>query len=33
MDWMKSYGKQLLENKTFSYDNVDFSAVAKASRN
>ena len=33
MDWLKSYGKQLLENKTFSYDNVDFSAVAKASRN
>ena len=33
MDWLKSYGKELIENKTFSYDNVDFSAVAKASRN
>ena len=33
MDWLKSYGDKLLENKSFSYDNVDFSEVAKASRN
>ena len=24
MDWLKSYGKQLLENKTFSYDKSVF---------
>jgi uncharacterized protein involved in high-affinity Fe2+ transport len=33
MDWLKSYGNKLLENKSFSYKNVDFSEVAKASRN
>jgi hypothetical protein len=33
MDWLKSYGDKLLENKSFSYDNVDFSEVAKATRN
>ncbi|MDB2599332.1 iron transporter, partial [Flavobacteriaceae bacterium] len=32
MDWLKSYGKELLENKSFSYYNVDFSEVANANR-
>jgi len=33
MDWLKLYGDKLLSNKTFSYDNISFSEVAKASRN
>ena len=33
MDWLKSYGNKLLENKSFYYENVDFSEIAKASRN
>ena len=33
MDWLKSYGNKLLENKSFYYKNVDFSEIAKASRN
>ena len=33
MDWLKLYGDKLLSNKTFSYDNINFSEVAKASRN
>ena len=33
MDWLKSYGNELLENKKFSYNNINFSEVAKASRN
>ena len=32
MDWLKSYGNKLLENKKFSYNNINFSKVAKASR-
>ena len=33
MDWLKTYGNELLENKKFSYNNINFSEVAKASRN
>jgi hypothetical protein len=33
MDWLKSYGNELLENKRFFYNNINFSEVAKASRN
>ena len=33
MDWLKTYGNELIENKKFSYNNINFSEVAKASRN
>jgi uncharacterized protein involved in high-affinity Fe2+ transport len=33
MDWLKLYGDKLLSNKTFSYTNINFAEVAKASRN
>mgnify|MGYP003973045647 FL=1 len=32
-DWVKTYGKSLIENKSFIYKGVDFEEVAKADRN
>ena len=31
-DWMDNYGNSLMEGCKFSYKNVDFSEIAKASR-
>ena len=32
-DWLDTYGKNLMEDQSFSYKNVDFEEIANASRN
>ena len=32
-DWQKKYGEPFFKNSSFTYSNVDFEEIAKASRN